>query len=185
MTGLLDNIIQTFFQDGAAFEIACEHKDTFEMTCNADMKSFKGYLHRWLAVSAQLAPFAKTKIMDVLKKSTAAAVSQCTGGANGRTCGFHWQARQYDGTVGAGQQMNVLGALTSLLIDQVQAPFTAANGGTSQGDFNAGGGDGMELYMHPISTGDRAGAGILTAFILIGALGTFAWMSTQFFEGAT
>ncbi len=142
------------------------------------MLSFKGYVHRWLAVTGQLAPFTHDTIMATLKTSTAAAIAQCTGGTNGRTCGFHWSSKAFDGSVGAGQTMNVLAAVSSLLIDSAPGPFTNATGGTSIGDPNAGAdSDAFKSILKPITTGDRAGAAILTLLVLTGAAGTFGWMS--------
>lgn len=142
------------------------------------MYSFKGYLHRWLSTVGQLAPFVHDKIKTTLQTSTEAAVAQCTGGDNGRTCGFHWSSKKFDGEIGAGQTMNVLGAVSSLLIDEARAPVTNATGGTSLGDPNAGShGDDFQNNNTPLTTGDKAGAGILTLLILVGATSTFGWMS--------
>ncbi|KAI1495420.1 glycoside hydrolase family 76 protein [Biscogniauxia marginata] len=174
VTGLLDATIKVFFPNDIAFEIACEE----HMTCTTDMLSFKGYLHRWMSTMTQIAPFTADKILPVLQKSAQAAVNQCTGGSDGRTCGFGWASGAFDNSVGAGQTMNVLGAVSSLLISQSKAPVTNATGGTSLGDPNAGAGsDSFTNTLAPITTGDRAGAGILTALILASAVGTFGWMS--------
>jgi mannan endo-1,6-alpha-mannosidase len=149
------------------------------MTCTADMLSFKGYVHRWMSTMTQIAPFTADKVLPVLRKSAQAAVTQCTGGDNGRTCGFQWASGKYDGTHGAGQQMDVLAAVSSLLIDQAKAPVTNDNGGTSIGDANAGIGSGsIGDDLAPITTGDRAGAGVLTAAIILTAAGAFGWIST-------
>lgn len=149
------------------------------MTCTTDMLSFKGYLHRWMMTMTQIAPFTKDKVIPLLQQSAQAAVSQCTGPPDGKTCGFQWSSGTFDDSVGAGQTMNVLGAVSSLLVDKAKAPVTNSTGGTSAGDFNAGSGsDSFANTPAAITTGDRAGAGILTALILGSALGTFAWMST-------
>lgn len=151
------------------------------MSCTADMLSYKGYLHRWMAVATQVAPFLADKILPVLKKSTEAAVSTCTGEANGRTCGFKWNTKAYDGSHGAGQQMNVLGAVSSLLIAQSPPPVTNMTGGTSQGDPEAGthsDRNNKKGDLRPITAGDKAGASILTILVIVSAMGTFGWMST-------
>lgn len=140
------------------------------------MESFKGYLHRWLGSTAQLAPYTADKILPVLKKSAAAAVKQCTGGDNGRFCGFHWSTGTFDGAIGAGQQMNVLGALTSIMTQHNPVPLSNSTGGTSQGDFNAGSDETSLPTFRDLTTGDRAGAGILTALMIAGACSAFAWM---------
>lgn len=172
---LLDATIKVFFPDDIAFEVACEE----HMTCTTDMLSFKGYLHRWMATTTQIAPFTKDKILRVLQTSTAAAVSTCTGGATGRVCGFKWSTKAYDGAQGAGQQMNVLAAVSSLLIGSALPPLTNLTGGTSVGNPNAGSqSDTFNGQTSPPTTGDKAGAGILTFLILGIAVGTFGWMST-------
>jgi mannan endo-1,6-alpha-mannosidase len=171
-----------FFPGGVAREVSCEHDD--KLTCTTDMLSFKGYIHRWLAVVAQLAPFTRQRIFDTLRISAAAAVEQCTGGESGRVCGFRWN-QAYDGTNGAGQEMNVLGALLALLMDSVQPPFTKLNGGTSKGDPNAGA-DASYLPSHkPITAADKAGAGILTALVLSSIVLTFFWMGSSLYEGGS
>lgn len=147
------------------------------------MLSFKGYVHRWLAVVTQVAPFTRDTILPVLRDSAKAAINQCTGGATGRKCGFYWNLGEYvdiavDHTTGAGEQMNVLSAVSSLLIEDAEPPTTNFTGGTSKGDYGAG-----SLFSHvqeelrPIGSGDQAGAAIVTILFLGSALGMFGWMS--------
>ncbi|KAI1808885.1 glycoside hydrolase family 76 protein [Daldinia bambusicola] len=174
ITGLLDATLRDFFKNNVAYEIACEE----HMTCTTDMLSFKGYLHRWMTTMTQIAPFTAEKVLPVLKDSAQAAVKQCTGPPAGKTCGFGWASGTFDNSVGAGQTMNVLGAVSSLLVGKAKAPVTMETGGTSEGDPNAGAGsDSFVRTPSPITTGDRAGAGILTALVLVSAVGTFGWMS--------
>jgi mannan endo-1,6-alpha-mannosidase len=171
---LIKNTKDVFFPEGIAFEIACEE----HMTCTTDMLSFKGYVARWFSTITQIAPYTAGDLLPMLRKSAEAGLKQCTGQANGRTCGFKWSSGTYDGTMGAGQQMNVLGAISSLLIGQSKPPVTNTTGGTSQGDPNAGSkSDDFLNHQTPITTGDKAGAGILTLLVLASAAGTFGWMS--------
>lgn len=175
LDGLVDATLRTFFPDGVAYELACEE----HMSCTTDMLSFKGYLHRWLARSTQVAPFTAGRILPVLRRSAEAAVATCTGEADGRTCGFRWSTRRYDGSRGAGQQMNVLAAVSSLLIGAAEPPVTGSTGGTSKGDPRAGSrSEDPNGKPRLVTTGDKAGAGILTALLLISAVSTFGWMST-------
>lgn len=76
--------------------------------------------------------------------------------------------------------MNVLGAVMSLLVDSgASAPVTNSTGGTSVGNSNAGSSsDNFLGGSSPATTGDKAGASILTILILISAASTFGWMST-------
>lgn len=176
---LTESIQREFFPKDIAYELPCEgHRG-----CTADMLSFKGYVHRWLSVVPKIVPYTADKIYPLLRKSTEAAVKQCVGGATGRQCGFYWESGQFsdpaaDKTSGAGEAMNVLAAVSSLLYPDVDPPATNLTGGTSKGDYNAGSGStgGVEP-LKPITTGDRAGASILTMLILGGAIGIWSWMS--------
>lgn len=180
--GLVDRTVEVFFHNGPAVEVSCELQNSIQ--CKTDMLSFKGYLHRWMAQTTQVAPFTHEKIMATLQKSTAAAVKSCQGGPNGRQCGFRWTTGQFDGLLGAGQQMNALAALSSLLVDQagIKPPLTNSTGGTSQGNPNAGQ-TATDVFHHPPpTTGDKAGASILTILILGGIMSSFVWMSTGLSE---
>ncbi|CAM1500569.1 Fc.00g097310.m01.CDS01 [Cosmosporella sp. VM-42] len=172
---LLNNTLNVFFKQNIAVEVACENHDT----CTTDMLSFKGYVHRWMSQVTKVAPFTASIIYPVLKTSTQAAITQCTGGDTGRACGFKWASGVYDGKTGAGQTMNVLGAISAILQEKTKAPVTAESGGTSEGDPNAGSGGGDDFQKHdkPIGTGDKAGAGILTFIVLASACSMFGWMS--------
>jgi mannan endo-1,6-alpha-mannosidase len=159
-----------------AYEVACEST----LKCTTDMFSFKSYLTRWLASTIKLAPFTHDAIMARLKPSAVAAAAQCTGGDNGRTCGLSWNSGKYDGTFGVGQQMAAMSAVIVTMADLVDLPppFTNATGGTSKGNPNAGSGSHHDITLVKPATGsDRAGAGVLTALILIGATSMFGWMS--------
>ncbi|KAK9412953.1 putative Family 76 glycosyl hydrolase [Seiridium unicorne] len=174
LDGLIAGTLRVFFPNNIAFEIACEE----HMTCTTDMLSFKGYVHRWMSTITQVAPYTAEQLLPILKTSATAGVNQCTGGSDQRTCGFGWASGAFDGSVGAGQTMNVLGAVSSLLIGSSKVPVTNATGGTSGGNYNAGqDSDAFTTTLGPITTGDRAGAGILTVLILASAAGTFGWMS--------
>ena len=150
------------------------------MSCTADMLSFKGYLHRWMATATQVAPYLAGTVLPVLKTSIEAGIQTCTGGDYGRQCGFKWSTKAYDGKTGAGQQMNVLGAVSSLLISEGAPPVTNMTGGTSVGDPDAGSHSERTnaKTLRDITTGDKAGASILTMLVIVSAVGTFGWMST-------
>lgn len=176
---LLDSLLARFFPDGVAYEVACEPRLG---ACSTDMLSFKGYVHRWLSVVAQVAPHTQAKILPVLQKSTEAAVKQCTGGDTGRRCGFYWTSKKFvdpavDRTSGAGEAMNVLAAVSSLLINEANPPATNSSGGISKGNPNAGhGGDNGEVELKPITAADKAGAVMVTLLILGSATGAFIWI---------
>lgn len=166
-------------------ERACELEDRIQ--CNVDQHSFKGYMHRALATAAVVAPFVREPILKALRSSTEGCVSSCLGDG---TCGFRWNTGGYDGDVArgpAGQEMSALAALSTLLIDQehvINGPLTDGTGGTSKGNPNAGGDTTVFHPPTPITTGDRAGAGIVSVVVLASFLGAVVWMAAGWSEGS-
>lgn len=132
--GYLSHIMDLFFKDGVAFESACESSGT----CTTDMLFFKGILHRSLAWTMKLAPYTAATILPVLKSSAAAAVSTCTGGDNGRMCGFSWTNGTFDSS-NAGAQTSVLSALVSVL-DLTDVVSSGSGSGPSSGSGSTGSG---------------------------------------------
>ncbi|KAF2166123.1 glycoside hydrolase family 76 protein [Zasmidium cellare ATCC 36951] len=195
--GLLNATKQIFFYpNGTMQETACEGSHN----CNIDQQTFKAYLSRWMAASTKVAPWTKDTIMPLLASSAEAAAKSCTGGDDGVTCGTSWTGG-WDGAFGVGQQMNALEVFQSNLISTARGPVGNSTGGTSQGDPNAGSDSGstpityasshqqsppsanLEVVLtferyNAITTGDRAGAGILTAIVLIGLVGGGYWIVT-------
>lgn len=176
MNLLLNSTFNTFFPNDIAYEVACEP----HLTCTTDMYSFKAFVTRWLAATSMVAPFTRDRIMPKLQASATAAAKQCVGGANGRTCGLSWSSGAYDGTFGVGQQMAAMSALfvNLLPLETVAPPVTNATGGTSEGNPDAGAHSvANPEALVPATGGDRAGAGIVTTLVLLGATGMFGWMS--------
>lgn len=161
-----------FFKNDVMFEAACEPRGN----CNTDQQSFKAYLSRWMAASTKFAPFVYDLVSTKLATSAQAAAQQCNGGTDGVTCGTKWTQPTWDGTYGVGQQMNALEVIQGMLIKKTTGPVSNNTGGISRGDPSAGtGGDTPPgTPTGRITTGDKAGAGILTALVLIGLLGG-AW----------
>lgn len=158
------------------YEVACEGPGT----CNTDNFSFKAYLSRWMVAATKYAPFTRDIIMPRVRASAVAAAAQCSGGANGEMCGMKWtQGATWDGTQGVGQQMGALAIIQANLIDEVETPVTVDTGGTSKGDPAAGGtGSSVNpaLSTETITKKEKAGAGVLTALVLIGVVGSCWWM---------
>jgi mannan endo-1,6-alpha-mannosidase len=181
--GLVNSTINVFFPKGIAYEVTCE---ATLVHCTIDMLSYKAYLVRWMAAATKVAPFIYESVVAVLKTSATAAALQCSGSPsdhpNGRMCGLSWsKGAEWDGTSGVGQQMAALEVVQSNLIQQAKAPLTNSTGGTSQGDPNAGLNDPSTqdpTATKPPTNGDKAGAGILTALVLCGVIGTMWWMNT-------
>ena len=158
-------------------ETACEGPNT----CDTDNFSFKAYFSRWLAASTKLAPFVYDLVMPNLKVSATAAAAQCSGGDSKTMCGMKWtEGAKWDGSQGVGQQMSALSVIQANLITQATVPVTNSTGGISPGDPAAGSGGTDETnppgLTNPITSKDKAGAGILTTLVLVGVVGGCWWM---------
>jgi mannan endo-1,6-alpha-mannosidase len=174
VNGLLKGIDVFFPNNNIMVEVACEN----DGKCNVDQHSFKAYLSRWMAATTKMAPFTYDAVMAKLASSAQAAAAQCSGGDNGRKCGLKWtQGSTWDGSDGVGQQMAALEVIQSNLIHQVAGPVTNATGGTSKGNPAAGAkSSDTTLPTSARTTGDRVGAGFLTAVVLSILVGTLWWM---------
>lgn len=170
------NVQTTFFKNEILYEQFCEENDI----CNQDQRTFKGYLLRWMAAVTQLIPEMYDEMMPLIEKAAVAAITTCTGpagedfkGHDGTGCGYTWlTGGTYDGRVGVATQMNALDAVMYTLMAEVKAPVTADDGGTSKGNPDGGVSDDSRLpQARPITTADRAGAGIVTALMILGMVG--------------
>jgi mannan endo-1,6-alpha-mannosidase len=175
--GLLKGI-DLFFQINAT-DIMCEGAcEGVPGLCNNDQRSFKAYLSRWMAASTKIAPFVTPYVTRVLRSSALAAAAQCTGGPSGTLCGSRWiDGGKYDGTKGVGQQMSALEVIQSNLVANVAGPVSAGNGGTSVGNPSAGTRVSQNVDYAPITTADRAGAGILTILSVTTFVAMAVWIS--------
>jgi len=161
-------------------EVACEPQHT----CNYDQPSFTAYLARWMAATVQLAPFTSVFTMPKLKASASGAAGQCSGAPRGDTmCGRQWNSTTWDGNQGVGEEMSALSIIQSNLIQKVPGPVSMNQGGTSKSDPGAGqqGGGTQQalpaLDTRTVTAGEQAGAGILTAGVVSGLVGTLVWIS--------
>lgn len=182
INGILGGTLQTFFPRNKIMEeVGCEP----ENACTTDGLTFKSFTLRWMVLLAQLVPETAEQIWPYIQASAQGAAGQCDG-AGGSICGYHWQTTTWDGTTGVGQQMSALAAVQAnlLTVDNLAAPLTLETGGTSKSDPNAGNTGstsgsstpGSYWQNHKATTGDKAGAGILTALALIGTLGGTYWL---------
>jgi mannan endo-1,6-alpha-mannosidase len=173
----LVNASDVFFKNDVMYEVACE--DTTS-GCDNDEDSFKAYMSRWMAATAKLVPEVYDTIMAKLKVSAVAAAEQCSGGTDGVTCGLKWtDGSTWDGTYGVGQQMAAMQIILSQLVSEAPDLVTNTTGGTSKGNSAAGSGSAsstMDLTTTTVTSGDKVGAGFLTAFVLCGIVGGTAFM---------
>ncbi|KAI1379771.1 glycoside hydrolase family 76 protein [Hypoxylon crocopeplum] len=182
--GLLNSTEDIFFygnetSNRVMIEIACEPVNL----CDTDQLSFKAYLSRWMAATTKWAPWTFDRIKTLLQNSAVAAANQCVGGDNHRLCGLKWanNSGAYDGTTGVGQQMAAMEVVLANMIQQAEPPVTNSTGGTSVGNPSAGGSDEGRAdpegrYYMPVSTGDYAGAVIITIFVILSLLAGVAFM---------
>ncbi|KAL9051730.1 MAG: hypothetical protein Q9162_005832 [Coniocarpon cinnabarinum] len=175
--GFLRSMERNFFPNGGQVivETACEPLGT----CNYDMRSFKAYDTRWLAVTAQLAPWTAPTIEPLLRTSAVGAAKSCTGTDN--ACGMKWTTGEFDGSTGPGEQMAAMSVISNLLSLQGKGtppPVTDTTGGDSEGNPDAGGYDEADLLgmPKPITTGDRAGAGFITFMFVVLWLAGMIWV---------
>jgi mannan endo-1,6-alpha-mannosidase len=125
------------------------------------------------------APWTRELLMPKLRASAVAAAKQCNPGKGG--CGLRWWRNGVnDGEVGVGEQMSALEVMQNLLIDEVAGPVGEKTGGISKNDPSAGTGDNVLAIEHDaITTADKFGAGMVTAFLIIGVLAGGWFMITS------
>jgi mannan endo-1,6-alpha-mannosidase len=146
--------------------------------CNKDQRSFKAYLSRWLAVTVQTAPFSAGQIMPWIQGSAQGAAKACIQAADGVQCGRKWNIGNDDGERDIGNQMTAMSIVQANLVLK-SPPLADLGNGNSASDPSAGGdskkGPIDRVATRKMTTGDKAGAWILTVLALLGSLvGLFA-----------
>lgn len=101
------------------YEHACEQHSS----CNTDMRSFKGYLSRFMFASTLYVPKIVPDVYKLLGASAKGAAQACTGGEDGTTCGQKWYTGGFDGMVGLGEEMCALETIQGLLVLQSKPPL--------------------------------------------------------------
>ncbi|KAF3766830.1 family 76 glycoside hydrolase [Cryphonectria parasitica EP155] len=124
--GLLKAAGSFFSPYDNATDIMYEHACEPYGLCDTDMKSFKGYLSRFMYSSALMVPSIESTVSTYLEASATAAGKACSGGDNSTTCGQKWYTGAFDGSVGLGQQMSALETVHGLLAKAAPAPYSMA-----------------------------------------------------------
>jgi mannan endo-1,6-alpha-mannosidase len=172
----LQGAVTQFFKNGIMYEWICEDSND----CNYDQQSFKAYLSRWMAATTKVASWTADTIMPLLRSSAEAAAKQCSGtGDYEHMCGLRWQDQgTWDGTSGVGEQMAAMEIFQSNLVHLTAGPLTPDTGATSKSEPSAGNPDstGTAPPLSPITTGDKAGAVILTLLVISGTLVGTWWL---------
>jgi len=81
----------------------------------------------------------------MLRESAKGAAAQCSGGANGTTCGSDWSSGEWDGTQGLGEDLSALNVIVAnlpsagrLATVNSSAGEAGGSGGNSTGTSNDG-----------------------------------------------
>ncbi|RAL02471.1 glycoside hydrolase family 76 protein [Aspergillus ibericus CBS 121593] len=182
LDGLLGSAFQKFFPQqygsNVMSEISCEPN----MMCDRNQDCFKGFLASWLTFTTTIAPYTAGEIIPKIQQSALAAAKQCSGGDSGTQCGRRWYQPQWDGETSLETDMSALSVFSSNMITHQQhgssqGPLTSDTGGTSKSDPNAGTAPKNSPDKLPdITTGDRAGASVLTVAFVSGWVASIAWL---------
>ncbi|KAI3402394.2 DFG5 [Candida oxycetoniae] len=143
--------------------------------CNNDQRSFRSLFSRCLGLTMLIIPELEPQIRPYLEKSAVAAAQSCSGSYDQVTCGENWSFNGWDGVYGLGEQMSALEVMMSLIVEQ---PLSIASGGSNRTNYEAGfdSKDTSNKNEITVTTKDKAGAGALTAIVLIILLAGSIWM---------
>ena len=159
-------------------ETSCEPN----MMCDRNQDCFKSFLASWLTTLTEIAPYTADQVLPKILGSAEAAAKQCSGGDSGSACGRRWYQSTWDGTTSMESDMSALSIFSSSMVihRKTKGPLTSETGGSSESDPNAGSGsDHDPTKLAPITTADRAGAGIVTVIFV----GTWAAAAAMMVTG--
>lgn len=170
----MDSLFTTFFlpqHGGVITDWECEASDECYKDANGPL--FKGLTVSWLADVALIVPFLREKILPKLQVSAQGAANSCTGN-NQNLCGNRWYGG-YDGQNSMENAMSgsqIMSAVMLQFLGTSSKPVSTATGGNGTSDPSAGTGERSgPAPLSPITTADRAGAGILTVLFVALMLG--------------
>ncbi|KAI5957498.1 DFG5 [Candida theae] len=168
---VVEAAINYFFENKIMLEKTCQPSGN----CNNDQRSFRCLFSRCLGLTMKLIPEFENEIRPSLEASAKGAAQSCSGGSDGVTCGEDWSANGWDNKYGLGEQMSALEVMLALIVEE---PLSVKTGGTNRSNFAAGTDteDTENKNKLKIQGKDRAGAGVLTAIVLLILLGGGIWM---------
>ncbi|OJJ50372.1 hypothetical protein ASPZODRAFT_128988 [Penicilliopsis zonata CBS 506.65] len=180
VTGLLNVTLDRFFPSSHGGEIMSEILCEPTEVCNDNEIIFKGLLSTWLAFTSLVVPSTYDEIWPKLQGSAQGAAATCIGNSN-NTCGVRWYGDVWDGWSGLEEQMSTTSIFSVNMIPFMNtsaAPVTSTTGGNSTSDPSAGttDKDSDTETTTAITTGDKAGAGILTTVFVGMWIGMIAWV---------
>jgi mannan endo-1,6-alpha-mannosidase len=176
--GFLKNTQRVFFPDQYGSKTMVEYACETQSNCNKDQRSFKAYLSRWLAVTAQIVPYSAGQITPWLQTSAMAASKACTKTSQGLACGRIWYENRDDGQRDVGNQMTALSIVQSNLIGKARSLVDIKTGDSAS---NPGAGAGGKtfvpdpIYTRKMTIADKVGAWLVTVIALaLFFIGAFA-----------
>lgn len=175
--GLLGVVYSTFFPSkyggNIMSEVLCEPTEV----CNRNEILFKGLTASWMAFASVLVPSIYDEMYPKLQGSASAAALSCTGYTN-NTCGVRWYNSSWDGQVGLEEEVTATNIFVANLVATNRTrPVTSTTGGNSTSDPSAGQNDhSTSTKLSTITTGDKVGAGFLTAGFVASWIGLLVWM---------
>lgn len=175
--GLLRKLEKAFFKDGAITDQVCEASDQCYKDANDPL--FKGLTMSWMMDIALLIPSLKQEILGYIQSTAEAAGESCTG-RSGAACGGRLYGK-YDGQASMENQITGVEVFSSAMLKFLKedaVPVNVNSGGNSSSTAKPGGEDtdaSLPVYSK-ITTGDKAGAGILTAIFITGLIGMAAFL---------
>lgn len=177
VNGLLGVTYSTFFPakygGNIMSEVLCEPTGI----CNRNEILFKGLTLSWMAFTGVLVPSTYSQILPKLQGSAEAAAKSCTGDTN-NTCGIRWYTGTWDYQIGLEEEVSATNVFVANLIAYNRTrPVTSTTGGNSTSDPTAGQNDhSTSKALSKITTGDKVGAGILTAAFVASWVGLLIWL---------
>ncbi|KAJ5172615.1 hypothetical protein N7492_005208 [Penicillium capsulatum] len=178
--GLLNTMIKTFFlkeNDFVMEETTCE----IQQVCDNNNILFKGLTANWFAFTGLLVPETYDLVLPKLQSSARGAAKTCDGHGN-NSCGVRWWGNKWDGWSGMEEQISVSQLFSANLVKFVDkgkaGPVTHDTGGNSTSNMDAGKSSNKDSNptSSPITSGDKAGAGVLTAVFVAGWAGMLAFV---------
>lgn len=164
-----------FFKDNIMQETTCQQTNN----CNTDQRTFRSLFSRCLGLTASMAPSTNSTIFEWLQTSANHAAQSCSGGTDHVTCGEDWSHNGWDNKYGLGEQMSALEVMMAVIMHDYPKPYKASSGGTAQSEPESGldTQDKVNQNKIHVKTKDKAGAGILTAIVLLILLAGSVWMA--------
>ena len=185
--------------DSVLYEPACMSLGpSGRLTCTTDQRCFKAVFAQLIGNTMRILPAARDLMWSRMSTTAQAASFSCDGGRDGFTCGLNWTHSGFDGNSGLGEQISALAAFNAILAPDKSQIYRAADLPDLYKPSNSSGGDGQvessqgAVYGYgeagtnstknitarrlDLDTGDKAGAGVLTAVVVLFLIGSSAWL---------